>query len=78
KAAAVYSNEHDQAFPMATVGGIAGPGGKFQGMPVASYVAKKAQNMGAGLSYRVGPLLVHGLFARVTLLGKGLSAAFVW
>lgn len=76
KAAAVYSNEHDQAFPMATVGGIAGPGGTFQGMPVASYVAKKAQNMGAGLSYRFGPLLVHGLYTRVKLQANGHSDTF--
>jgi predicted porin len=73
-AAAVYSNEHNQAMSMSTLGLSS-----FQGMTpaeLASYTANKAENMGAGLSYQFGKLLVHALYTRVKLDANGYSDTY--
>lgn len=68
KAAAAYSNEHDRTPSIVTTGITT-----FQGVPSATYVADKLQNMGAGASYQFGKLLVHGLYTRVKLESAGHS-----
>ncbi|QCP48530.1 porin [Trinickia violacea] len=69
--AAVYSNEHDQAMSISTMGFTT-----FQGMPATTYTAGKVENMGAGLSYQFGNLLVHGLYTRVKLQTNGFSDTY--
>ena len=71
KAAAAYSNEHDRTPSIVTTGITT-----FQGVPSATYVADKLQNMGAGASYQFGKLLVHGLYTRVKLESAGHSDTF--
>lgn len=68
KAGATWANEHDRSTSIATMGFST-----FQGQPVGTYVADKIENMGAGLSYRFGDLLVHGLYTRVKLESNGQS-----
>jgi predicted porin len=70
-AAAVYSNEHNQAMSISTMGFTT-----FQGMPATTYTADKVENMGAGLSYQFGKLLVHGLYTRVKLQTGGYSDTY--
>jgi len=71
KAAAVYSNEHNRTPSIVTMGI-----NTFQGMPAATYSADKVENMGAGLSYQFGKLLVHGLYTRVKLQSNGFSDTY--
>jgi len=68
KAAAVYSDEH-QATPSIVTTGLT----SFQGMPAATYTADNMENMGAGASYQLGNLLLHGLYTRVKLETNGYS-----
>jgi predicted porin len=62
KAAATYADEHNRTFSMSTTGLSS-----FQGQVASAYAADTAQNMGAGVSYQIGALLVHGLYTRVKL-----------
>jgi predicted porin len=71
KAAAVYSNEHNRT-PSIITTGI----NTFQGVPAATYSADKVENMGAGLSYQLGKLLVHALYTRVKLQSNGFSDTY--
>ena len=71
KAAAVYSNEHNRTPAIATMGFTT-----FQNQPAATYMADKVENMGGGLSYQIGKLLVHGLYTRVKLESGGHSDTY--
>lgn len=71
RAGAVYSNEHDRTFSLTTTGIT-----KFQGVAAANYTADKVENMGAGVSYQFGKLLVHGLYTRVKLESPGYSDTY--
>jgi len=62
KAAAVYSDQHNQTPSIITTGLTS-----FQGVPAATYTADNMVNMGAGVSYQVGNLLLHGVYTRVKL-----------
>jgi len=70
-AGAVYSNESDRTPSIVTTGITS-----FQGVPAATYTADKVENMGAGLSYQLGKLLVHGLYTRVKLQSDGYSDTY--
>lgn len=68
KAGAVYSNESNRTPSLVTTGITS-----FQGVAAASYTAAKVENMGAGLSYQIGKLLLHGVYTRVKLQSAGYS-----
>ncbi|CAM2185543.1 Outer membrane porin protein 32 [Paraburkholderia sacchari] len=72
KAGATWSNEHNRSVAMATTGILP----TFQGQPSATYMADKVENMGAGVSYSFGKLLVHGLYTRTKLESNGHSDTF--
>lgn len=71
KAGAVYSNEHNRTPSIVTTGITS-----FQGVAAANYTADKVENMGAGLSYQLGKLLVHGVYTRVKLQSAGFSNTY--
>ncbi|TDN62694.1 porin [Paraburkholderia sp. BL10I2N1] len=71
KAGATYSNENNRSPAIVTTGITT-----FQGQPAATYMADKVENMGAGLSYQFGNLLVHGLYTRVKLQSNGFSDTY--
>lgn len=66
RAAATYSDEHNRSFSLATIGLTS-----FQGKAASTYTAAKVQNMGAGMSYKLGKLSLHTLWTRVTLENPG-------
>jgi predicted porin len=70
-AAASYSNEHNRTPSIVTTGITT-----FQGQPAATYMADKLQNMGAGVSYEIGKVLVHALYTRVKLESNGFSDTY--
>ncbi|WP_277184205.1 porin, partial [Caballeronia sp. BR00000012568055] len=71
KAGAVYSNEHNRTPSIVTTGIT-----NFQGVAAATYSADKVENMGAGLSYQIGKLILHGLYTRVKLQSNGFSDTY--
>lgn len=71
KAGATYANEHDRSPSIVTTGLTT-----FQGSPAATYTASKVENMGAGASYQLGKLLVHGVYTRVKLDTLGHSDTY--
>ncbi|WP_224788549.1 porin [Pandoraea terrae] len=71
KASVVYSNENNRTPNVAVLGGPT-----FQGQPVGTYAASNVQNMGAGLSYVIGPWLLHALYTRVKLESPGQSDTY--
>ncbi|MDR5857751.1 porin [Caballeronia sp. LZ062] len=68
KAGAVYSNERNRTPSIVTTGITT-----FQGQPAGTYAADNVENMGAGLSYQIGKLQLHGLYTRVKLQSNGFS-----
>nr|WP_253185589.1 porin [Burkholderia plantarii] len=68
KAGAVYSNESNRTPSIVTTGITS-----FQGVAAANYTAAKVENMGAGLSYQLGKLLLHGVYTHVKLESAGFS-----
>ncbi|WP_414448049.1 porin [Burkholderia sp. 22PA0099] len=68
KAGAVYSNESNRTPSIVTTGITS-----FQGVAAANYTAAKVENMGAGLSYQIGKLLLHGVYTHVKLQSAGFS-----
>ncbi|RZF31623.1 porin [Paraburkholderia sp. UYCP14C] len=71
KAGASYSNENNRTPSIVTTGITT-----FQGQPAATYMADNLQNMGLGLSYQFGSVLVHGLYTRVKLESGGHSDTY--
>ena len=71
KAGASYSDENNRTPSIVTTGITT-----FQGQPAATYTAAKLENMGVGLSYQFGSVLVHGLYTRVKLQNPGFSDTY--
>jgi predicted porin len=72
QAAATWANQHNGTASLATIGFT----GQFQGQPAATYAPDKQENMGAGLSYKIGSVLLHGLYTRVKFQSAGQSATY--